>query len=1182
MGPQDSEGSTMRVPPRAPFIGRETELEWLLERVQQATRGRPRACLVRGEPGIGKSRLLAELGRQTLAVGLHVWSVRGSPDLQTPYLALDALFKDLAATCFCGPALAEASEGWWRLLRHGSDSDAAGSAGFAAREQRRLSANFSRALLERAAHGGFVFLIDDFQWLDGPSLELLVDAVGAAAESGSSERTPLAVVMATRGGAPGSAAASAESRLGFELICDHLELSGFGERETEAWLASMGLDPPDRALVARLQLATGGSPPRREERLRELRRRGALALRGTSWVATLDPAAVEPSEPRALELTLDPAARGTLRALALFASPATREALAQICATAVETVDAQLRLACERGWVHGAGDRFVFEAPDLARALVSEVPDAERPALHHGIARRLDRDGEADPELLAHHWLHALPLASAERVVEALRVAGHRALRARDWLRAASHFESALRVSETRSAATVRERAELHYRAGIARFRSLDGNASAAHFEEATELFGKAGDTPGVVRARIEGLRARTSLSGAPFGFRPPDLAALVSLVGSLPEEELSLRAYATAMLAETQAMSRSPGNAEELAGKAVALSERAGDDVRCRVHAALGIVQLTRLELEDAVQSLRVALRFGRRRGDPWYENMALQRLPLVLAWLGRMDEAASYLLASRTGCESSGDWADYTLTLGTQAALANARGEFEEVERLARRAVSLARRYGYPWGGALALTALATARALRGRLEDAIDAVTLLGTPGVLVREVPAEWGALAAITRLRVQVLAGRVEVGARETAAGLMKLLLASPLDIQVLAVFCAGVEVAAAVGDVALCEEAAAPVAEAARRGVVFAPSLDDVLPRLLGLAAAAGGSRAEAFELLEAALEAAEHSGARSVEARVHLDMGRVLRADGRNGDARRHFERALRIAESLGMEPVRAEARRALADPHEASVVADRAAALEADERELLRGVARGLGDPALAHELLLTPEGLARLRARLFERIGASGNLEAAAFAHREGLVEPVLPVRPAHPFEAESAERAPPVRAPASQVLTVFVSDISNSTELIQRLGDERAQALVQEHNRLVRTQLHRHRGVELQQTGDGFIAVFDEAANALRCAVGLQREIDGRRLGGPDSALRVRVGLHTGEVLVEEGRVFGVVMHTAAHICTSCRAGEILVSHQVWAALADPSEWPNEDLGPISLKGLFEPVSLRRVK
>ena len=360
--------------------------------------------------------------------------------------------------------------------------------------------------------------------------------------------------------------------------------------------------------------------------------------------------------------------------------------------------------------------------------------------------------------------------------------------------------------------------------------------------------------------------------------------------------------------------------------------------------------------------------------------------------------------------------------------------------------------------------------------------------------------------------------------------------------------------------------------------MVFAPSLDDVLLRVLGLIAAARGRPDEARGLLAEALEVVEHAGARAVEARIHLDLGRVLRSQDLAAEAQPHFARAFRLADSLRMEALRAAAS-ALGGEGEASRVAHAVEALPADEGRLLHGLVQGIGEAELSRELLLMPGGLARVRARAFARIGASTELEAAAWAHREGLASPGP--RPLRFSTAELRDRAPPVRPPTGRRLTVFVSDISNSTELLQRLGDEGAQALVQDHNRLVRTLLHRHQGVELQQTGDGFIAVFDDAARALRCAVGLQREIQTRRLGGP-SGLRVRVALHAGEVLLEEGRVFGVVMHTAAHICSSGRAGEILVSQPAWDSLADPSEWVAEDLGPISLKGLFEPVSLRHVE
>jgi class 3 adenylate cyclase len=138
------------------------------------------------------------------------------------------------------------------------------------------------------------------------------------------------------------------------------------------------------------------------------------------------------------------------------------------------------------------------------------------------------------------------------------------------------------------------------------------------------------------------------------------------------------------------------------------------------------------------------------------------------------------------------------------------------------------------------------------------------------------------------------------------------------------------------------------------------------------------------------------------------------------------------------------------------------------------------------------------------------------------------------------------------------------------------------LIQEHNRLVRLAFHRRGGVELQHTGDGFIATFESAAAAVRCAVELQSEFHLHRFGPTQTAVPIRVGLHTGELLLEEGRLFGVAMHTAARICGACAGGEILVSHDVWRAVGGKIEWSADDLGPVTLRGIFEPVSLHRVR
>jgi class 3 adenylate cyclase len=836
-----------------------------------------------------------------------------------------------------------------------------------------------------------------------------------------------------------------------------------------------------------------------------------------------------------------------------------------------------LENAEQRGWLKRIGERFAPEDPALGRALAAELDEAERADLHHRIARWLEASDEATPELLANHWSRAWPAAPVDSVLRALREAAERSMRAHDWQSAAFHFERALHIAE-QSGVRVSERADLHYRAGLAHFRSLDGEPSRVHFEQAAAAYRQAGDLPGEVRARVERMRTQVSLSSAAYGSRAPELAELEALVSALGADQASLRAYALAGLAEAYAMARDSKRAEPLARSAVVAAERAGDDVRCFVQMALGIVLTGALDLEGAAEAYRECLRLGRRTGDAWLESLGLNRLPIALAWQGRLDEARSYLLGAWEAADATGDWADYSLALGALAGLGVARGEFEEVESLARQAVSIARRSGYLWGAAMAISAVAPARALRGRLEEARDAAALLERPGLLAREIPPIWGAMAAVLRMRLSALAGEADAERLEQAGGLARALLATEMDPQVLPALCACVEIAASAGDAALAESAGARIAEAVRRGVTFAPSLDDVLVRALGLVAETCGRADEALERFEEALAVAERAGARMLQARIHADLGRVLERLGRTEEARRNTERAVALAERLGMEPLRVVCTRRLQPAADARASDERAAPLRAEERRLLRGIASGLDESALAGDLLLTREGLVRLRERVFSRISVSGNVEAAAFAHREGLVAP--PVRKLGPALADISHRAPPVSREL-RGLTLFVSDIANSSELIQRLGDEAAQRLIQEHNRIVRMLFRRHSGVELQHTGDGFIATFESSAKALRCAIALQRELAARRPGPASSPLQVRVGLHEGEPLIEEGRLFGVAMHTAARICGACAGGEILVSLEVWRNGGLAGEAEADELGRVPLKGIFDPVSLLRV-
>lgn len=128
----------------------------------------------------------------------------------------------------------------------------------------------------------------------------------------------------------------------------------------------------------------------------------------------------------------------------------------------------------------------------------------------------------------------------------------------------------------------------------------------------------------------------------------------------------------------------------------------------------------------------------------------------------------------------------------------------------------------------------------------------------------------------------------------------------------------------------------------------------------------------------------------------------------------------------------------------------------------------------------------------------------------------------------------------------VVTLLFTDLVASTETAARVGEQAWGDLLARHNELVRRAVDRHRGREVETTGDGFLITFDGAARALRCAIDV-------RDGSAALGLGVRAGVHTGEVdLVGKG-VRGIAVHEAARVAAVAAGGEILAS-EVTKALA----------------------------
>ncbi len=144
------------------------------------------------------------------------------------------------------------------------------------------------------------------------------------------------------------------------------------------------------------------------------------------------------------------------------------------------------------------------------------------------------------------------------------------------------------------------------------------------------------------------------------------------------------------------------------------------------------------------------------------------------------------------------------------------------------------------------------------------------------------------------------------------------------------------------------------------------------------------------------------------------------------------------------------------------------------------------------------------------------------------------------------------------------TVLFTDVVRSTEKAAELGDRRWADLLADHHEVIRREISRFRGKEVNNAGDGFLATFDGPARAVRCALSCVEEV--RRLG-----LEIRAGVHTGEVALGPGEPSGIGIHVGARVAALARAGEVMASGTVRDLVAG-SGIRFEDRGTHKLKGV----------
>jgi class 3 adenylate cyclase len=168
--------------------------------------------------------------------------------------------------------------------------------------------------------------------------------------------------------------------------------------------------------------------------------------------------------------------------------------------------------------------------------------------------------------------------------------------------------------------------------------------------------------------------------------------------------------------------------------------------------------------------------------------------------------------------------------------------------------------------------------------------------------------------------------------------------------------------------------------------------------------------------------------------------------------------------------------------------------------------------------------------------------------------------------HGNNIEAVWHAPaPVEEAIGRVLaTVLSTDIVGSTEYLARVGDREWSTILQRHHAIVRHELQRTGGREIDTAGDGFLANFDQPGSAIRCAVAVVAAV--REIG-----IEVRAGIHTGECEQLDRKLAGIAVHIAARVASQAQPGEVLVTQTVRDLVAG-SDLSLDDAGHHELKGV----------
>lgn len=676
-----------------PLVGRRAELATLTSAQSK------RLAIVRGEAGIGKTRLVAELAATLAAGGASVLAGRCDEEPLSSFQPFREAFR------------ATGAEQLEHALRSLAPADRAelGRLDPSLGGGRVLSGDGDRFQLYEAVadllgaladSSPVVLVIEDLHWADRSTHRLLAHLVNHPACRG------LFIVATTR---PDGTSVSDELLRHPERV-EQLQLQALTAWEVGALL--QGDTPEDVARA--VHQASGGNPLYAREILRHVGESGALSL--TRVLAV----------PRELETIilkraerLGPETARTLTAAAVLGQSFAVELLSVACEQAPAKVIDALEPAVTAGLLlESGGDTFTFGHAVVRNALDRSMLDARRARLHARAAAHLERTRPGHLAEAADHLREAGTLAAPQDLVRVLTGAAEQAFRGVAYDEAVELFVHALDAGG-RAGLPQSELARLQLRCGIAREAAGDPDG-----KEAIRTAALAASDAGEPELFAHGALAFARMPLVVTGADPATVDLLEKTLAQLGDAEVPARARVASRLAYE--LFWEPGDKRErLAKESLDLARRIGDPATLAAVLADRRYDAGWTDLEQWLTESREILRLATVAADrelTWQGGYCCVN-SLVL--LGRFEEAKSELAMLTESAEELRRPRMQWWTTVAAASLRIAQGDFAEGERLSTEACQLGERTNDPDATPILLEQFYTLCLLQGRLDDVVDAV-------------------------------------------------------------------------------------------------------------------------------------------------------------------------------------------------------------------------------------------------------------------------------------------------------------------------------------------------------------------------------------------------------------------------------------------------------------------------